>query len=138
MASTGSLLVPQNASQGGVPASATAQAGPNIEDILRNIVTPIDPTLIKAATTPIARPTQAQVPSSLMRPIQPHQNTPFMSTQEVVGHKYGKEVGIGNAITGVANALGTVVKAEGQHKQDQVRDAATKVINTQQAIDEAT
>lgn len=106
-------------------------------ELIKNIVTPIPPELIKAATTPIAGPHAAQVPSNLTTPITPHQDTPMMDTRGIIGHSYGKAVGIANAITGVTNAIGGVVKSEQQHKQNQVRDAAQKLIMTQQSIDEA-
>jgi hypothetical protein len=120
-----------------VPQSAPQGSGStDMDAILRSIVTPIDPALIKAASMPIAGSHVAGVPSSLTTPIAPHQNMPF-NNSEVVGRHNAKMRGIGNAITGVTNALGTVVNKEAQQKQGQIKDAATKVIMAQQGIDEA-
>src|ERR1700735_475141 len=117
-----------------VPAAAPPRvADPFMQELIKNIASP---QLINAATTPIAGQHGAQVPSAFTRPVQPFQPQPF-NNNDVVGHKQGKLQGIGNAITGVTNALGTVVTKEKQLKQDQYKDAATKAIMTQNAIDEA-
>ena len=140
MATFGNTLAwpsdPQQAQS--VPAAPQQQGGgdPFIQELVKNISTPIDPSLVHAAITPIAGPHAAQVPSSLTTPIAPHQDRP-MDTREVVGHKNARARGIGNAITGATNALGAVVNKEAQIKQGQIRDAATKVITAQQGIDEA-
>jgi hypothetical protein len=122
------------AALGGVPASV--QSNTDIESLIRNISTPIDPRLISAATTPIPGAHTGQVPSNLTTPVAPHQNTP-LDLRPTVGKGNARARGIGNAIVGVTNALGSVVTAEAQNKQNSIRDAATKVITAQQAIDEA-
>jgi hypothetical protein len=121
-----------------VPSAAPATAPPPdsfVQELVQNISKPIDPALVRAATTPVPGAHAAQVPSSLTTPVQPHQNQPFMTG--AVGRKQAKLQGIGNAITGATNALGTVVAKEAQIKQNNIKDAATKVIMAQQAIDEA-
>lgn len=90
---------------------------------------------IQAAATPIAGPHAAQMPSSLTTPITPHQDTP-LNTRPVVGAGNARARGIGNTITAVMNGLGRVVTAEAQNKQNQIRDAATKVMEAQQAVDQ--
>jgi hypothetical protein len=55
-----------------------------------------------------------------------------------VGAGNARAQGIGNSVTGVMNILGQLSQKETQHKQDQLRDASVKVIQSQQAIDEAT
>ncbi len=127
----------QQPTTGGVPASATNVASDPVYQLIDNISKPLSPELIRAATTPIAGPAVAQVPSSLQRPIAPQKDAPLMSTQGIVGKSYGRAVGIGNAITSTLNLLGSVTKMETQHKQDQLKDSATKLITAQQAIDEA-
>lgn len=120
--------------QGTVPSSAAA--GPDVSSLIGHISDPLTPELIRQATTPIAGPRVPQLPSSMTRPIAPYQQTPF-DTREVVGAGNARARGIANAFTGVTNALGTVLTAEAQKKQGEIRDAATKVITAQQAIDEA-
>ena len=121
---------------GGVPTSVPQSSGANLDDA-RSWIQNIDPKLVSAATTPIPGAHTGQVPSSFMTPIGPAAQGNMIPTQGVVGKGYGKAVGIGNAIIGATNALSSVVTAEAQHKQNQVRDAATKVITAQQGIDEA-
>jgi hypothetical protein len=120
------------------PQQQTAYSGvdPVQAELIKNITAPIDPNLIHAALNPGAGAHSAQLPSSLQRPIAPYQERP-MNNNPVVGHKQGRLQGIGNAITGATNAIGTVMNKEAQMKQDQTRDAATKVIMAQQSIDEA-
>lgn len=122
-----------------VPVSAPAQAtqtGPDIGQLIQNIAQPVNPQLIQAATTPITGSHAAMVPSSLTTPVAPHQNMPF-DTRRVVGRGNARRQGIGNAFTGAINALGQIVSKEAQLKQNGIRDAAQKVIISQQAIDEA-
>jgi hypothetical protein len=114
----------------------SGNADPIQMELIRNITAPIDPNLIHAAINSGAGAHSAQLPSSLQRPIAPYQERP-MNNNPVVGHRQGKLQGIGNAITGATNAIGTVMNKEAQMKQDQTRDAATKVIMAQQSIDEA-
>ena len=126
----------QEAAASSVPAAIPAQeqsAGPDPYALIANIVSP---GLATAATTPIAGAHGGAVPSSLQRPIAPHQDRP-MNQRPVVGRKAARIQGIGNAITGATNAIGAVVTKEAQMKQDQIRDAATKFIMAQQGIDEA-
>lgn len=121
-----------------VPAALPQSQSPSqLDEIIRNISTPIDPGIIRAANTPIPGAHGSQVPSSLQTPVAPHQNSPMIDTRGIVGRKQGKMAGIGNAIIGATNAIGAVVSAEAQVKQDSIKDAATKVIMSQQGIDEA-
>lgn len=119
--------------QGAVPSSG---AGADVASLIGHISDPLTPELIKAAVTPIAGPRVPAMPSSMTTPIAPFQKTPF-DTREVVGAGNARAQGIGNAITGVTNAIGTVITAEQRKKQGEIRDAASKVITAQQAIDEA-
>jgi hypothetical protein len=128
------------AQQASVPAAApVAQASggdPIVSELVKNISSPLDSGLVKAAMAPVAGAHTAQLPSSLQRPIGSYQERP-MNNNPVVGHKQGRLQGIGNAITGATNAIGTVMNKEAQMKQDTLRDQATKVIMAQQGIDEA-
>ncbi|MDR3392446.1 MAG: hypothetical protein P4L77_12015 [Sulfuriferula sp.] len=125
-----------------VPASVPAAAPPagggglDLQSLIQNIVKPIDPKLIESATSLIPGSHAQNVPSSLTTPIAPHQDRP-MDTRQVVGRKNAMRQGISNAFTGATNALGAIVNKETQIKQNQIKDAATKVIMAQQAIDEA-
>lgn len=120
-----------------VPASVVSrQSSPDIGELLKNIVTPIDPNLVRAASSPIPGSHAQGVPSSLTAPIAPHQDRPLDNSQ-VVGRGNARAQGIKNAFTGATNALGAIVTKEAQIKQGQIRDAAQKVIMAQQAIDEA-
>jgi len=110
--------------------------GFDIASLIQNISTPIPQGLMQAATPSVSGGHAMQVPSSLQQPIGPHQDRP-MDTRRVVGAKAAKLQGIGNAITGATNAIGAVVTKEAQIKQNQIKDSATKVIQAQQAIDEA-
>ena len=107
-----------------------------MNSLIENISKPLSPELIESATTPVAGSHTSQVPSSFTTPIQPFQGAP-LDERQVVGKHNAKMQGIGNTVTAVANTLGGLVTAETQHKQNQVRDAATKVINAQQALDQA-
>src|ERR1700679_1673168 len=128
------------AQQASVPAAApVAQASggdPIVSELVKNISSPLDSGLVKAAMAPVAGAHTAQLPSSFQRPIGSYQERP-MNNNPVVGHKQGRLQGIGNAITGATNAIGTVMNKEAQMKQDTLRDQATKVIMAQQGIDEA-
>ena len=120
-----------------VPASVVSQqSSPDIGELLKNIVTPIDPNLIRAATSPVPGSHAQMVPSSLTTPVAPHQDRPF-DTSEVVGKGNATARGVKNAFTGATNALGAIVTKEAQIKQGQIRDAAQKVIMAQQGYDEA-
>ena len=127
-----------DAMPGMVPASvpASVQSGPDINELLKNIVTPIDPNLIRAATSPVPGSHAAQIPSSLMRPIAPNQPGQ-LDHREVVGAGNARAQGIGNSVIAVGNLIGTLATKEKQQKQDQLRDAAQKAITAQQGIDEA-
>lgn len=123
-----------------LPAATAAPQGENDEvmnQLIKTITTPIDPALVRAATTPVASQRSTQVPSSLQRPVEaptPGQHIP----NPMAGAGSASGVGIGNAVIGAMNILGKVSQHEQQAKQDQLRDAATKVINAQSAVDEAT
>jgi len=121
-----------------VPTAAPAaqNSGLDVASLIQNISSPIPQGLMQAATTPVSGGHAMQVPSSLQQPVGPHQDRP-MDTRRVVGAKAAKLQGIGNAITGATNAIGAVVTKEAQIKQNQIKDSATKVIQAQQAIDEA-
>lgn len=121
-----------------VPASvpASGQSGPDIGELLKNIVTPIDPKLVQAATSPVPGSHAQAVPSAFTQPIAPHQDRP-LDERRMTGRKGSTIQAVGNAFTGATNALGNIVTKEAQIKQNGIRDAAQKVIMSQQAIDEA-
>lgn len=119
-----------------VPSSTHATPSDPITALMAQMGPQITEKEIQSATTPIAGPHTAQMPSNLMTPIQPYQDTPY-NNRPVVGAGNARARGIGNTVTAVMNGLGRVVTAEAQNKQNQVRDAATKVITAQQGIDEA-
>jgi hypothetical protein len=125
---------------GSVPASAPAAQSqgvdPVLQEIIKNVTQPLDPDLVKSATSPVAGSHYQQVPSSLTRPVDPLQPGQ-LDHREVVGRGNARAQGIGNSVTAVANVIGTVATKEKQMKQDQVRDAAQKAIAAQQGIDEA-
>jgi hypothetical protein len=117
-------------------ATSGVESSPDYSELIQHIATPIDPKLVQAATTPIPGSHASTVPSNFLKPIEDFKSAPI-NHNPVVGRKQGRLQGIGNAIIGATNALGAVVTAEQQTKQNQVKDAATKVIISQQAIDEA-
>jgi hypothetical protein len=129
---------PSAAEVQGVPATPSAQAngGLDIASLIQNISLPFPQGLTQSATTPVQGGHAMQVPSSLQQPIGPHQDRP-MDQRQVVGRKAAKLQGIGNAITGATNAIGAVVTKEAQIKQNEIKDSALKLIQSQQMIDEA-
>ena len=115
------------------PAGPTT-SGPDPYQLIANIV---DPKLVTAATSPLPGAHAQALPSSFTAPIAPHQDRP-LDNREVVGRGNARAQGIQNAFTGATNALGAIVTKQTQLKQAHIKDAATKVIMAQQAIDEAT
>lgn len=123
-----------------LPSAATTPNGSGdevMDSLIKTLTTPIDPNLVRAATTPIPSSRATNVPSSFMRPIEEPTPGGHIPNPEA-GRGSANATGVGNAVIGAMNILGTVVTHEKQAKQDQLRDAATKVINAQQAVDEAT
>jgi len=125
--------------QSTVPASVPQGSGVSggYDDLIKNIVTPLDPNLVKAAMTPIPGGHAMQVPSNMTAPIPAANQGRLIDTRGIVGRKNARAAGIGNAIIGATNAIGAVTTAMAEQKQNQVKDAAQKVITAQQAIDEA-
>lgn len=119
-----------------VPSAGAAPASDPMAQLMARMGPQITEKEIQAAMTPIAGPHAAQMPSSMTTPVTPHQDTPY-DNRPVVGAGNARGRGIGNTLTAVMNGLGRVVTVEAQNKQNQVRDAATKVITSQQNIDEA-
>lgn len=115
---------------------SNSPAGGMSLDALKNLVDPIPASLVQAATSPIAGSHAQMVPSNLSTPVAAHQDRP-LNQQQVVGRKASTIKAVGNAVTGATNALGAIVTKQTQIKQNQIKDAATKVIMAQQAIDEA-
>ena len=112
---------------GSVPSSASPNASSNAAHIAN---------LIREASTPVLGAHAGNMPTSLQTPITPFQPAQTNHTP-VVGRKNARAQGIGNAIIGVGNALGAVTTAVAQQKQGQIRDAAEKVLQSQQGIDQA-
>ena len=119
-----------------IPSSTSVPTSDPISTLIAQMGAPVTEKEIQAATTPIAGTHAAQLPSSMTTPITPHQDAP-LDYRPVVGAGNARARGIGNTVTAVMNGLGRVVTAEAQNKQNQIRDSATKVITSQQAIDEA-
>ncbi len=126
---------PQQQAAPTVPSANTEANGP-INQLLSQLGQGVNPSDIKAALAPIAGAHTVQMPSNFQTPVQPFQPTP-MDRTPAVGAGYARAQGIGNAITGAMNVLGSVVTAEKQNKQNVLRDAATKVITSQSNMDEA-
>ena len=119
-----------------VPSSAPTATPDPITQLMAQMGPQITTKEIQTATTPITGAHTAHMPSNLTTPVTPHQGTP-LDYRPVVGAGNARARGIGNTVTAVMNGLGRVVTAEAQNKQNQVRDAATKVMTAQQNIDEA-
>ncbi len=119
-----------------VPQSTPTANTDFIQQLVKNISSPVDPNLVRQANTPVAGQHAPTVPSSFQTPVAPYQERP-LDQRRVVGRSNASRQGIGNAFTAATNALGTIVTKEAQIKQGHIRDAATKVIMAQQGIDEA-
>lgn len=138
MGPEGSVSSPQQLF-GGVPSSGQQSQGGeggSANSLLDQLVQPINPELIKAAMTPIPGGHQIDMPSSMTTPIQPFQQRP-MNQQPVVGKGNARARGIGNAIRGVTNAVGSIVNAEAEKKQTAIAVSTHRLIDAQNAIDQA-
>jgi hypothetical protein len=129
------LSAPQT-QQASVPAAQSRDVDPIQEQLIKSISAPYS-AAAQQALNPVAGAHTAQLPSSMQTPVTPFRQSPI-NHNPVVGRKNGRAQGIANAITGATNAIGSVVSAEAQVKQDHIKDNATKVIMAQQGIDEAT
>ncbi|HEY4799155.1 MAG TPA: hypothetical protein VII99_08790 [Bacteroidia bacterium] len=97
---------------------------------------PLDPKYLQEGLTPV--PGEREMPTSpwLARQIQPWQNIP-LDERQMVGRGNARAQGITNAITGVTNFVGNVVKGEQQRKQDRTAVTIQKMIELQRGIDQA-
>jgi len=143
----GNTVVPTQAMTGGggVPSSTptaglSAQDLDDINSVMKSVYTPIDPNIIKAATTPTAGAGTPSMPSSMTNPLPDFQPMPMMPSsfsQGVVGRKAAHQRGIANAITGVTNAVGSIISREAEQKHEQIASSTKNLITMQQAIDQA-
>ena len=79
---------------------------------------------------------ELSMPASMTQPI-PDFKPLGMDDRQVVGKGNAKAQGIGNAITGVLSAIGSITTAEGQKKQLQIATDTQSLLKAQQGIDEA-
>jgi len=91
---------------------------------------------IQRALTPISQRGPIGLPTSMQRPIAPFQGAP-MNQQPVVGAGNARARGIGNAITGAMNAVGSFVNARAQQVQDQHAQSVSKFLQAQASADQA-
>lgn len=138
----GDNFVPQGAisAMSTSPQSAEQNSAENaavVESLMKQFTEPINPDILRAGLTPVpSGTTTGIVPPSLTRPVAPFQDRPF-NTQRVVGAGNARARGIGNAITGVTNALGHVVAAKKQLDQDKLSVSMQRLLSSQQAINQA-
>src|SRR6516164_11679265 len=91
---------------------------------------------IQRAMTPVQQRQQMGLPASMQRPIAPFQAAP-MNQQPVVGAGNARARGIGNAITGAMNTVGSFVNARAQQVQDQHAQSVSKFLQAQASADQA-
>jgi len=114
----------------------TLVGGQDPNDVLKEMFKPIDPNIIERAITPVPSGHAAELPPSMTTPVEGFQPYP-MNREQVVGAGNARARGIGNAITGVANAIGQVTVAKQQRDQRTLAGSTTRLIQAQQAIDQA-
>lgn len=131
---------PQEASNAGagrgVP-SSSGGAGLDIGALVKILSQGVDPKALSAGTSPVPVGHQLSMPSSMTAPIPQFQNAP-MNNKQVIGKGNARAQGIGNAVTGVLNAIGSVTTAKAQQKQRQIAGVTTRLLQAQQAVDQAT
>ena len=88
------------------------------------------------AMAPTMQAQQQGLPASMTRPITPFQPTP-LNQQPVVGAGNARARGIGNAITGAMNAVGSFVNARAQTLQDQHAQSVSRFLQAQYGADQA-
>lgn len=124
-------------SESSIPSSVPQSSSNDlVSRLVETISKPLPEGMIRAATLPVAGEHVGQIPSSLQTPIGPYQERP-LDQRQVTGRGAATRQGIANTFTAASNALGTIVTKEAQIKQGHIRDAATRVLTAQQAIDEA-
>jgi len=141
----GSTNIPMQAGPAGVPAFGTlptrAAENANLgkDDIqsmgalLGGGITDAD---VKAALTPTMQRGGIGLPPSLTRPIQPFQPAP-LDQRAVIGAGNARARGIGNAITGAMNVVGSFVNARAQQTQDQHAQSVSRFLMAQSNADQA-
>ena len=139
----GSNFVPQgavSAMSSPTPVTDTANSAANqsmVSEMMREFSTPIDSSILRAGLTPVSTGASTSVvPASLTRPVAPFQERPF-NRERVVGAGNARARGIGNAITGVTNAVGHIVQAKKQMDQDKLSVSMQRLLQSQTAINQA-
>lgn len=118
-----------------VPASSGLDSQ-TIQSIASSLTTPIDQSLIKAATTLVPGGHSMQMPASMMQPIAPYQERP-MNTRPVVGAGNARARGIANAFTGMTNAIGAITTAKAQKEHNIISVSTERLMQAQSSIDQA-
>lgn len=115
------------------PTAAATSGELNTADLLKSIQgdTTRGLQLARQAASPVAARQTGQIPSSMARPI--------TGSPDVQGYANprSKGQGIANMITAAGNAVGNVITAERQKKQEHLTDQATKLFTAQAAKNEA-
>src|SRR6516162_2749340 len=119
---------PQTAQQAGVSDAA-------ISAMMKEMTAPIDPSVITAGMTPVPSGHAMSIPSSMTQPLPGFQPMPFMP--QGVGRHAARQRGIANAVTGVTNAVGAFSRAKEQQHHEQVATGTQRLMEAQQAIDQA-
>jgi hypothetical protein len=91
---------------------------------------------VQRAMTPTMQRQQMGLPASMTRPIAPFQAAP-MDQRQVVGAGNARARGIGNAITGAMNTVGSFVNARAQQLQDQHAQSVSRFLQAQAGADQA-
>jgi hypothetical protein len=144
----GNTVIPTASMSGEVPSSGAPTPTPQFagsvtfdpNEVIKQMVQPINPKLYEAAATPTAAGHQFQAPLSLQTPVPGFRQQPMMPTGTRAG-VYGKHNarmrGIANALTGVMNAVGEIGTAEAQVKQKSLAMNVQRLTESQQNIDQA-
>jgi len=132
-----------SSAMGGVPSSQSPAPTPQFaggpvtfdpNELIKQMTQPVDPSFYKAAATPVATGHTFNQP--IMSPIPSFRPAP-MNTQRVVGAGNARARGIGNALTGIMNAVGEFTTAEAQEKQKGITMNVQRLAQAQQNIDQA-
>jgi hypothetical protein len=119
-----------------LPSSGGAPAEQDMNSMLRGVMSGVGSDEITKALTPIAGGHSMEMPANLTRELPPASRTP-QNHDEVVGAGNARARGIGNAITGTMDAIGSFIRAKGQQKQTADATKVHQLIESQQAIDQA-
>jgi len=104
-------------------------------ELINALIKPISSADVTRAMTPVPSGHAMQVPQQFTSPTNVRGAT--LDERPVVGAGNAKGQGIGNAVSSVIGALGQVVQAKAEQKKRQLASSATRLIQAQQAVDEA-